>query len=135
MISFGAAKMDPLIIERILTTPELPGVTDESGKSVKAKPSDKIVLCAIARCWKSRTSLISCVSKSVLKGEQGVEVSQKKICDVLERSDDKITVALIARLSGYSWNRASAIIGRLMGLEVVSRDFKILGYDYDQPKF
>lgn len=127
--------MDPLIIERILTTPELPGVRDGGGKNVKAKPSDKIVLCAIARCWKSRTSMISGVSKSVLKGEQGTELLQKKICSVLEGSEDKITVALIARLTGYSWNRASAIIGRLMGFEIVSRDFRINGYDYNQQNF
>ena len=79
--------------------------------------------------------MISGVSKSVLKGEQGTELLQKKICSVLEGSEDKITVALIARLTGYSWNRASAIIGRLMGFEIVSRDFRINGYDYNQQNF
>lgn len=120
--------MDPLIIEQILTTPDLPCEYSRAGVKVKARPSDKIVLCSIARCIKSETSMLSGVSKPVIKGVCGDEKNQKEICDLLEKHEGKITIAMIARLSGYSWNRAKDIVGRLIRLKVISDDFRLVGY-------
>lgn len=120
--------MDPLIIERILITPDLPGANSRGGLRVVARPSDKIVLCAIARCRKSETNMRSGVKEKVINGKPGEGLWQKRICDLLELCEDKITVAMIARLSGYSWNRAKAIVERLKRLNVISDDFRIMGY-------
>lgn len=122
--------MNPLIIEGILTSSYLPGVTDRNGNKVKAKPSDKIVLCAIARCQMYDTSLISGVSKVVLNGKGPEASRQKEVCDMLDKKEPKITVALIARLAGYSWNRANDIITRLKRFKVISKDLSIGKYTF-----
>lgn len=120
--------MDPLSIEKILITPNLPCEHSRGGLKVKAKPSDKIVLCSIARCQKVETSMISGVRNTVIDGKEGERKHQKEICDLLDENEGKITIALIARLSGYSWNRAKAIIDRLIRLKVISDDFRLIGY-------
>lgn len=119
--------MDPLIIERILMTPDLPGESYRNGEKVQAKPADKIVLCAIARCMKSDTDMRSGVKDQVTKGKPGDGKCQKRICDLLESHESKITTAMIARLCGYSWNGVSPIVRRLKRLHVISDDFRILG--------
>ena len=120
--------MDPLIIERILTAPDLPGEGWRNGLKVKAKPSDKIVLCAIARCMKSDTDMRSGVKDQVTKGKPGEGMRQKRICDLLESCESKITIAMIGRLCGYTWNGVSPIIRRLKRLHVITDDFRINGY-------
>ena len=120
--------MDPLIIERVMIMPDLPGEVFRNGLKVKARPNDKLVLCAIARCMKSDTDMRSGVKDQVTRGKPGEGKCQKRICDLLESCESKITVALIARLCGYTWDGVNHIIKRLKKLHVITDDFKINGY-------
>lgn len=71
--------MDPLIIERIMIMPDLPGEVFRNGLKVKARPNDKLVLCAIARCMKSDTDMRSGVKDQVTRGKPGEGKCQKRI--------------------------------------------------------